>query len=85
MIHTPSSTANATLFFLLSVFKTDNNLKNIMANYHLHSMSNFLHYQIRLSCAQARVVAHEYKSAFSVLHVHMLTFFFKNLYTIKLL
>ena len=77
------STANATLFSL-SIFKTDNNLKNVMASYHLHSISIFLHYQIRFSAAHARVLAFEYKSAFSVLHVHMLIFF-KNLYTIKLL
>ena len=32
-----------------------------MANYHLHSMSIFLHYQIRFSCAHARVLAFEYK------------------------
>ena len=40
-------------------------------------MSIFLHYQIRFSCAHARVLAFEYKSAFSVLHVHMLIFFQK--------
>ena len=78
IIYMLSSTAN-------SIFKTDTNLKNIMANYHLHSMSIILHYQIRFSCAHARVLAFKYKSAFSVLHVHMLIFFFKNLYTIKLL
>ena len=72
-LHIQSSTTNATLFFL-SIFKTDNNLKNSMANYHLQSMSIFLHYQIRFSCAHARVLAFEYKSAFSVLHVHMLIF-----------
>ena len=72
-----SSTANATLFFL-SIFKTDNNLKNIMTNYHLHTMSIFLHYQIRFSCAHARIRAFEYESAFSVLHVHMLIFFKKK-------
>ena len=35
------------LYFFLSIFKTDNNLKNIMANYHLHGMFIFMHYQIR--------------------------------------
>ena len=30
--------------FFLSISKTDNYLKNNMANYHLHSMSIFLHY-----------------------------------------
>ena len=86
MIDIPSSTVNATIFFFLfSVFKTDNNLKNIMANYHLHSTSIFLHYQIRFLCAHARVLAYEYKSAFSVLYVHMLLFFFQNLYIVKLL
>ena len=51
-------------YFFLSVFKANNNLKNIMANYHLHSMSVFLHYQIRFSCAHARVLVFEYKRAF---------------------
>ena len=55
-----------------------------MANYHLHSMSIFLNYQIRFPCALARVLALKYKSAFSVLHMHMPNFFFfKTLYTIK--
>ena len=57
------------------VFKVS---KYIMANYHLHSMSIFLHYQLRFSCAHARVLAFEYKSAFSVLHVHMLILFSKT-------
>ena len=48
-----------------------------MVNYHLHSMSIFLHYQIWFSCAHARVLTIEYKSAFSVLHVHMLIFYQK--------
>ena len=34
--------------FFLSISKTDNYLKTILANYHLHSMSIFLHYKIRL-------------------------------------
>ena len=55
-----------------------------MANYHLHGMPIFLHYQIRFSYAHAQVLAFEYKSAFSVLHVHMLIFF-KNVYKSKLL
>ena len=59
------------LYFFLSIFKTDNNLKTIMANYHLHSMSIFLHYQIRFSCAHALILAFVYTSVFSVLHVHM--------------
>ena len=71
-------------FFFLSIFKTDNNLKNITANYHLHSISIFLHYQIRFLYAHARVLAFEYKITFSVLYVRMLTFF-KNLYIIKFL
>ena len=53
----------------------DKTMKNIMANYHLHSTSIVLHYQIRFSCVHARVLAFEYKSAFSVVHVHMLIFF----------
>ena len=53
-----------------------------MANYHLHSIFIFLHYQIRFSYVHARVLAFEYKSAFSVLHMLI---FFQNLYTIKLL
>ena len=73
------------LYFFLSIFKTDNNLKNIIENYHLHTMSIFLHYQIQFSCAHVWVLAFEYKNAFSMLHVHMLIFVFKNLYTIKLL
>ena len=56
-----------------------------MTDYHIPTMSVFLHYQIRFSCAHARVLAFEYKSAFSVLHVHVLIFFFKNVYTVKLL
>ena len=72
------------LYFFLSIFKTDNNLKNSMTNYHLHSMSIFLHYQIRFSCSHARVLAFEYKSASSVLHLHMLIFSI-NLYTVKLM
>ena len=53
------------LYFFLLIFKTDNNLKNIMANCHfLHNMSIFLHYQILFSCAHARVLVLEYKSAF---------------------
>ena len=74
-----SSKYTVFLYFLfLSIFKTDNNLKNIiMAYYHLHSMSIFLHYQIRVSWAHARVLAFEYKSAFSVPHVHMLIVFQK--------
>ena len=71
-----SSTDNAALF-CLSIFKTDNNLKSTMANNHLHSMSIFLHYQIRVSCAHARVLEFEYKSDFSVLHLHMLILFQK--------
>ena len=59
--------------------------KNIMTNYHFHIMSIFLLYQIRFLCAHARVLAFQYESVFSVLHVDMLVFCFKNLYTIKLL
>ena len=46
-----------------------------MANYHLPSMSIFLHYLIQFACAHAWVLAFEYKSAFSVLHVHRLISF----------
>ena len=60
-----------------ALIKTDNNLKNIMADYHLHRMSLFLHYQIRFSCAHVQVLAFDYKSAFSVLHMHMPIFFSK--------
>ena len=69
-----NSTANAALFFPLNV-QTDNNLKIIMANYYLHSISIFLHYQIQFSRAYAWVLAFEYKKAF--LYMHMLIFFQK--------
>ena len=60
-----------------------------MANYHLHSMFIFLHYQIRFSYTHARILVFEYKSVFFFFcfraaraHADM---FFKNYYTIKLL
>ena len=55
-----------------------------MTNYHLHTMSIFLHYQIRFSYAHARVLPFEYKSAFSILHVHMLIFFQKLVHNLTL-
>ena len=38
-----------------------------MTHYHLHTMSIFLHYQIRFSCAHARVLAFEYNTSIKVL------------------
>ena len=55
-----------------------------MPNYHLPSMPIFLHYQIRFATAHAWVLAFEYRSAFFVLHLHMLIIFI-TLYTVKVL
>ena len=52
------------LSFFLSVFKYAINLKNIIANYHLLSMSIFLHYHIRFAYTYAWVLSFENESAF---------------------
>ena len=52
-----------------------------MAIYHLHSISIFLHYQIRFSCAHARVLAFEYKSVFFPCCTCTCWYVFKNVYT----
>ena len=50
------------LYFFLSVFKTNNNLKDSVANYHLHTFGLSIFHPV--SCAHARGLAFEYKSAF---------------------
>ena len=70
----PSSTANAALL-LLSSFKYVNNMKTFVCDYHLNDPTTFLHYQIQVYSAHARILASGYKNAFSVLHVHGLVIF----------
>ena len=69
-----SSTAKATLF-LLSSFKYVNNMKPFVCDYHLNDPTIFLHCQIQVHSAHARIPASGYKNAFSVLHVHGLVIF----------
>ena len=56
-----------------------------MASYHLHNTSIFLHYQIRFSCAHARVLVFEVKIAFFRAARAHAVICFKTLYTVKLL
>ena len=70
-----SSTANATFFFLLSSFKYENNKKTFVFDYHLNDPTTFLHHQIQVHSAHARILAFGYKNAFSVFHVHGSFFF----------
>ena len=69
-----SSTANATLFFDL-IFKYVYNMKTFVCDYHLNNPTTFLHHQIQVCSAHARILALGYKNAFSVLHVHGLVIF----------
>ena len=69
-----SSTANATLF-LISSFKYVNYMKPFVCGHHLNDPTIFLHHQIQVCSAHARILALRYKNAFSVLHVHGLVIF----------
>ena len=57
-------------FFLLSSFKYANNRKTFVCD-----PTTFLHYQIEVYGAHARILASGYKNAFSMLHVHGLVIF----------
>ena len=69
-----SSTANATLFFDL-IFKYVHNMKTFVCDYHLDDPTTFLHHQIQVCSALARILALGYKHAFSVFPVHGLVIF----------
>ena len=56
--------------FLLSSFKYVNNMKTFVGDYHLNDPTTFLHHQIQVCSAHARIHVMGYKNAFSVLHVH---------------
>ena len=62
-------------FFLLSSFKYENNKKAFVFDYHLNDPTTFLHHQIQVHSAHARILAFGYKNAFSVFHVHGFFFF----------
>ena len=46
-----------------------------VCDYHVNDPTTFLHYQIQVCSAHARMLASGYKSAFSVLRVHGLVIF----------
>ena len=69
-----SSTANAT-YLLISSFRYVHNWKTFVCDYHLNDQKTFLHHQIQVCSAHARILALGYKSAFSVLPVHGLVIF----------
>ena len=69
-----SSTASATLFFLSHLLIV-NNMKTLVCDYHLNDPTTFLHHQIQVCSAYARILDLGYKIAFFVLHVHGLVVF----------
>ena len=50
-------------------------MKTFVCNYHLNDLTTFLHYQIQVCSAHARMLASGYKNACSMLHVHVLVIF----------
>ena len=50
-------------------------MKTFVCDYHLNDPTTFLHHQIQVCSAHARILALGYKNAFSVLHVHGLVIF----------
>ena len=50
-------------------------MKTFVCDYHLNDPTKFLHHQIQVCSAHARILALGYKNAFSVLHVHGLVIF----------
>ena len=50
-------------------------MKTFECDYHLNDPTHFLHHQIQVDNAHARVLAFGYKNAFSKLPVHGLMFF----------
>ena len=65
------------LYFLISSFKYVHtcNWKTFVCEYHLNDPTTFLHHQIQVCSAHARILALGYKNAFSVLPVHGLVIF----------
>ena len=63
-----------TSFFDL-IFKYVNNMKTFVCDYHMNDPTTFLHHQIQVCHAHARMLALGHKNAFSVLHVHGLVIF----------
>ena len=68
-IYILSSTVNATLCFAL-ILKDVNDMKTFVCDYHLNDPTTFLHHQIQVYSAHARILALGYKNAFSVLFQH---------------
>ena len=62
-------------FIFISSFKYVNSMKTLVCDYHLNDPTTFLHHQIQVSCAHARILPLGYKNAFSMLHVHGLVIF----------
>ena len=66
--------------YQMSVYRTNgplvyvNNMKTFVCDYHLNP-TTFLHHQIQVYSAHARILALGYKNAFSVLHTHGLVIF----------
>ena len=50
-------------------------MKRFGCDYHLNDPTTFLHHQIQVCSAHARILALGYKKAFSVLQVHGLVIF----------
>ena len=51
------------------------NMKTFVCNYHLNDPTTFMHHQIQVCSAHARILALGYKNALSVLPVHGLVIF----------
>ena len=50
-------------------------MKTFVCDYHLKDPTTFLHHQLQVYSAHARILALGYKNTFSVLHVHGLVIF----------
>ena len=50
-------------------------MKTFVCDYHQNDPTTFLHHQIQVCSAHARVLALGYKNALSMLHVHGLVIF----------
>ena len=62
-------------FIFISSFKYVYNMQTFVCDYHLNDPTTFLHHQIQVCSANARILALGYNKAFSVIPVHGLVIF----------
>ena len=66
------------LFLFISSFKYVYKMKIFVCDYHLNDPTTFLHHQIQVCSAHARILALVYNNAFSVIPVPGLVIFQHN-------